>query len=101
MTSASLFCRADSAYLCLPCDDVLCGTCDRDIHSANLLALRHERFLVVSFNDAIAAAAKISGGDDDLDVNVARIEAEAALWLLDCFRIRILTESVTDLGKII
>ncbi|KAJ0802184.1 putative transcription factor C2C2-CO-like family [Helianthus annuus] len=119
-TSASLFCRADSAYLCIPCDGkvhaanklasrhervwmcevceqapatvtckadaaALCVTCDRDIHSANPLARRHERFPVVPFNDAAAAAAKIGGDGDDLDVNVAGIEAEeaeAALWLL-------------------
>ncbi|KAI3804624.1 hypothetical protein L1987_26318 [Smallanthus sonchifolius] len=34
-TTASLFCRADSAYLCIPCDG--------KVHAANKLASRHER----------------------------------------------------------
>ncbi|XP_076905714.1 zinc finger protein CONSTANS-LIKE 3-like [Bidens hawaiensis] len=34
-TSASLFCKADSAYLCIPCDG--------NVHAANKLASRHER----------------------------------------------------------
>ncbi|KAK9077739.1 hypothetical protein SSX86_006076 [Deinandra increscens subsp. villosa] len=34
-TSARLFCRADSAYLCIPCDG--------KVHAANKLASRHER----------------------------------------------------------
>ncbi|PQQ04367.1 zinc finger protein CONSTANS-LIKE 5 [Prunus yedoensis var. nudiflora] len=33
--AAALFCRADSAFLCL--------TCDAKIHAANKLATRHER----------------------------------------------------------
>ncbi|MFS7928655.1 putative transcription factor C2C2-CO-like family [Helianthus anomalus] len=34
-TSASLFCKADSAYLCIPCD--------AKVHAANKLATRHPR----------------------------------------------------------
>ncbi|KAI3756093.1 hypothetical protein L1987_55906 [Smallanthus sonchifolius] len=34
-TTASLFCRAESAYLCIPCDG--------KVHAANKLASRHER----------------------------------------------------------
>lgn len=35
LTSASLFCRADSAFLCVPCDG--------KVHEANKLACRHAR----------------------------------------------------------
>lgn len=37
-TAATLFCRADAAFLC--------GECDGKIHSANKLASRHERVLL-------------------------------------------------------
>ncbi|KAI7756578.1 hypothetical protein M8C21_009888 [Ambrosia artemisiifolia] len=78
---ASITCKADAATLCV--------TCDRDIHSANPLARRHERFPVVPFYDPETEAAKFGGGGEmndqhyllDFDVNVA-VEAEAASWLL-------------------
>lgn len=35
---ASLYCEADEAYLC--------GKCDKSVHSANFLALRHVRCLL-------------------------------------------------------
>ncbi|KAJ0475431.1 putative transcription factor interactor and regulator Znf-B family [Helianthus annuus] len=65
--------QAPATVTCKAAAAALCVTCDCDIHSANPLARRHECFPVGSFNDAAAAAAKISGEDDDLDVNVAGI----------------------------
>ncbi|KAI4376337.1 hypothetical protein MLD38_014112 [Melastoma candidum] len=37
-SASSIFCRADSAFLCLPCDS--------DIHAANKLASRHARIVL-------------------------------------------------------
>nr|DAD36084.1 TPA_asm: hypothetical protein HUJ06_006724 [Nelumbo nucifera] len=66
--SALLFCRADSAFLCFNCDAKV-----HDIHSANPLARRHERILVVPFYESATSAMKS---------NVANLLAEAASWLL-------------------
>ncbi|XP_042494246.1 zinc finger protein CONSTANS-LIKE 4-like [Macadamia integrifolia] len=90
---ASFACKADAAALCV--------TCDRDIHSANPLARRHERSPVVPFyKPATATAAAVvkskainllvpvkSNGDDcdddDLkDADGDGEETEAASWLL-------------------
>ncbi|KAI8017021.1 Zinc finger protein CONSTANS-LIKE 5 [Camellia lanceoleosa] len=88
VAAALVFCRVDSAFLCMGCDvahtrhervwmcevceqapatvtckadaAALCVTCDRDIHSANPLARRHERFPVVPFFDSAAASASSS-----------------------------------------
>ena len=51
--AAAVYCAADAAALCSPCDAA--------VHAANLLASRHERVPV-----AMAAAAAASGVYDDL-----------------------------------
>ncbi|RRT55490.1 hypothetical protein B296_00045314 [Ensete ventricosum] len=70
---ASVTCKADAAALCV--------TCDADIHSANPLALRHERAPIVPFLEPLrprsAAAGFLFG------VAAADEEAsEAPSWLL-------------------
>ncbi|GMP36321.1 hypothetical protein CsSME_00008488 [Camellia sinensis var. sinensis] len=88
VAAALVFCRVDSVFLCMGCDvahtrhervwmcevceqapasvtckadaAALCVTCDRDIHSANPLSRRHERFPVVPFFDSATASAASS-----------------------------------------
>nr|GLL32776.1 zinc finger protein CONSTANS-LIKE 4-like [Ipomoea trifida] len=92
-SSATVFCRADTAFLC--------ATCDSKIHAANKLASRHARVLVcevceqapASFTCKADAAAlcvtcdpkshgspSVSSGDHYPEA--AEEEAEAASWLL-------------------
>ncbi|CAK9148325.1 unnamed protein product [Ilex paraguariensis] len=83
---AAVTCKADAAALCV--------ACDCDIHSANPLARRHERFPVVPFYDSAAVEKHYHhdhGGDDDVDTSEKYFsddleggaeEAEAASWLL-------------------
>ncbi|CBI17762.3 unnamed protein product, partial [Vitis vinifera] len=74
---ASVTCKADAAALCV--------TCDRDIHSANPLARRHDRVPVVPFYDSAESLVKstaaavgflVPGGAGDEE------DSEAASWLL-------------------
>nr|QCQ83145.1 zinc finger protein CONSTANS-LIKe 4 protein [Ambrosia artemisiifolia] len=107
-TSASLFCKADSAYLCTRCDS--------NIHAANKLASRHERLwlcdvceqapasvtckadaasLCVTCDNDIHSANPLARRHErfpvvpftDVNININPVgteadEAEAALWLL-------------------
>jgi len=57
----------------------LCLACNRDIHSANPLASRHERIPVTSFFESINSV-KVS--DANADAHVSTEEAETASWLL-------------------
>ncbi|KAJ1382514.1 CCT domain [Sesbania bispinosa] len=92
--TATLYCRPDSAFLCGACDSKadaasLCLACDQDIHSANPLASRHERFPVTPIFESVHSVKSSSTANfldhhhffsDDADADAE--EAEAASWLL-------------------
>ncbi|GJV81571.1 zinc finger protein CONSTANS-LIKE 4-like protein [Tanacetum coccineum] len=59
-TSASLYCKADSAYLCIPCDTT--------IHHANKLASRHARVWLCHTRRWWSVSGGGGGGYDDVAV---------------------------------
>lgn len=76
---AVVTCKADAA--------ALCATCDRDIHSANPLASRHDRvriapFFESSLSPAVASADKQNNNNNNRPVLDDSDEAEAASWIL-------------------
>lgn len=75
---AHLTCKADAASLCL--------SCDRDIHSANPLAARHERLPITPFYESVDSPVDFLDDNrffsNDADADVSTEEAEAASWLL-------------------